>query len=123
MAGAVHDSFARPTDLTARFGGEEFSVILPATPAAALPALAEKLRAAVAALQIPHSGATAAAHVTVSVGGATLVPALGAAWVDLIQAADEALYEAKETGRNRVVTCAAPSVGNPAGVTAGVAAG
>jgi two-component system chemotaxis family response regulator WspR len=103
IAGAMRKSFARPTDLTARFGGEEFVVVLPATPPEALPALGERLLENVAALNIAHTGSPLGV-VSVSIGGATKIPATGEDFVPLMENADSALYEAKGTGKNRVVT-------------------
>jgi len=104
VAGAVHESFVRPMDLAARFGGEEFAVILPSTPVGSLPALGNRLRFNVEGLRIPHGGSTVCQHVTVSVGGATAIPQQDDSYLQLIQVADEALYEAKGTGKNKVVT-------------------
>lgn len=104
VAGAVQNSFVRPTDLAARFGGEEFAVILPATAAAPLAVLGNELRRSVEKLCIPHSGSTVSEYVTVSVGGATAIPQPVDSYLQLIQVADKALYEAKETGKNKVVT-------------------
>jgi len=104
IAVAMQKSFMRPADLTARFGGEEFAVILPATPAASLPLLGEKLRCNVENLRIPHSASTAGEVVTISIGGATRIPQADDAVLSLIETADAALYEAKESGKNRVVT-------------------
>jgi two-component system chemotaxis family response regulator WspR len=104
VAAAIQASFRRPTDLAARFGGEEFVVVLPATPQAGLRALGEHLIASVAELNIPHSAASAADHVTVSVGGATTIPRWEDPLAALIQTADEALYEAKRSGKNRIAT-------------------
>jgi two-component system chemotaxis family response regulator WspR len=104
VASAVKRSFVRPTDLAARFGGEEFVVILPATPRDPLQSLGERLARNVEALNIPHRGSTIANHVTISVGGAATIPTKDASLLDLIKIADDALYDAKESGRNRVVT-------------------
>jgi two-component system chemotaxis family response regulator WspR len=103
VATAMQASFLRPTDLAARFGGEEFVVILPATPAAAVQALGEKVRRNVEALQIPHSGSTSGAFLTISIGCASTIPQRGDSFVPLLATADAALYEAKESGKNRVV--------------------
>jgi diguanylate cyclase (GGDEF)-like protein len=102
VAAALDATVGRPADLVARYGGEEFVVVLPGTdtPGAAL--LAERLRAGVAALEIPHAHSRAAGHVTISLGVATLVPAREGAPEGLLTAADQALYEAKREGRNRV---------------------
>lgn len=103
IATATKKSFQRPLDLAARFGGEEFVVILPTTPQTALQSLGERLRHNVEDLYIAHDAA-AGRHVTVSVGGATLVPRRQDSVLGLIESADKALYTAKRTGKNRVVT-------------------
>ena len=102
VAGALAATVNRPADLVARYGGEEFIVALPGTDAAGALVLAERLRAAVEALAVAHSTSRAAAHVTISVGVATTIPERGAAPEALVAAADQALYEAKHDGRNRV---------------------
>ncbi len=102
IAGTLAATVNRPADLVARYGGEEFVVVLPGTDAAGAGTLAERLRAAVEALAIPHTASRAAAHVTISAGVATAVPERGAAAAALVAAADQALYQAKHDGRNRV---------------------
>ena len=87
-------------DTVARFGGEEFTVILPETGGEGAAVVAEKLRAAVAATPFRDGF-----QVTVSVGVATR-PEDGAAPEELLRAADAALYEAKRSGRDRVVAAA-----------------
>jgi GGDEF domain-containing protein len=106
------DPFGRP--LVARYGGEELVVLLPDTDAAGAEAVAERLRAEIEALGLPHEGfGVAGAVVTVSVGLATARPAapgvLPAAG-SLVGAADRALYEAKRGGRNRVVQAPPPEL-------------
>ena len=91
----------RTGDLAARYGGEEFLAILPGTDAAGALAVAERVRAAVEELAIPHDG-HARGFVTVSIGLATLCPLPGDGVAALVKAADEALYAAKRGGRNRV---------------------
>lgn len=91
--------------VTARYGGEEFVCILPETGHAKALDCAEGARAAIAALRIPHTGSPIAGHVTASFGVATTE--LGSMRsVDLLRAADTALYRAKHLGRNRVVGAA-----------------
>jgi two-component system, chemotaxis family, response regulator WspR len=104
VARAIRESFVRPTDLAARFGGEEFVVILPSTPLAPLERLGGILRCNVEKLHIPHSASSVSDHVTVSVGGAAMIPHREGSFLRLIEMADGALYEAKESGKNRVVT-------------------
>ena len=87
----------RETDLAARFGGEEFLVVLPETDRAGLARVAEKLRAAVEALNVEQVG-----PVTVSLGGAVAEEGGGDAAL-LLERADQALYGAKAAGRNRAV--------------------
>jgi two-component system, chemotaxis family, response regulator WspR len=103
VALAMQQSFVRPTDLTARFGGEEFMVILPSTPPAALQRLGERLKRNVEDLSIRHTGSTVSDYVTVSVGATAVIPQQQASFLHLIKIADAALYEAKRSGRNRVV--------------------
>ena len=108
VAGAIAQCVERPADMAARFGGEEFAAVLPATPAEGAARVGEKIRERVHALALEHRGSTVAPSLTVSVGGATLAPRPGEDPLALIQAADDALYEAKRGGRNRVIVRPAP---------------
>jgi diguanylate cyclase (GGDEF)-like protein len=97
--GTAHN---RAGDLAARYGGEELVLLLPRTDLAGAMAVAEKIRVAIRSLQIAHS-ANAIGVVTISAGVAALVPAgSGKTTLDLLQAADQALYGAKAGGRDRV---------------------
>jgi diguanylate cyclase (GGDEF)-like protein/PAS domain S-box-containing protein len=100
ITGTIQDAILRPGDLVARFGGEEFAVILPNTSAPGAFQLAQDIRAMVCNRQLPHSG-NPAGIVTVSAGSATLAPQLGQPAAALVDCADQALYEAKRSGRNR----------------------
>ncbi|MBI3900011.1 MAG: diguanylate cyclase [Gammaproteobacteria bacterium] len=102
VATTIRNSFARPADLAARFGGEEFIVILPSTPLAGAQYIAEKIRHAVEQLQMPCDGA-ATAFVTVSIGVAAATPQREQESVMLIEVADIALYQAKKAGKNQVI--------------------
>lgn len=100
----------RPGDLAARFGGEEFVLLMPATDAASAAAIAERLREAVQQRALPHVGNPPSHAVTVSVGVATAQPLplpngeSGGGPATLVEAADAALYGAKSAGRNRVIS-------------------
>lgn len=104
VATLMQHRFMRPTDLTARFGGEEFAVILPATHFAPIQAMGESLRLGVVAQAIPHRASSVSEYLTISVGGASMIPQASDPFTRLIERADEALYEAKKLGKNRVVT-------------------
>lgn len=106
VAHALQDKLRRPGDLVARYGGEEFIAVLPGTDEAAAQAAAERLREAVAHLQIPHAQSTTGPTVTISVGVATCRARADTRTQDLIDAADAALYKAKKAGRNRVAALA-----------------
>jgi len=92
----------RPTDLAARIGGEEFVLVLPSMSREHMEGQADKLQAAVHALGIAHASSSNDARVTVSVGGASMVPQRGGSQEKLVEAADQALYRAKRGGKNRV---------------------
>jgi diguanylate cyclase (GGDEF)-like protein len=92
----------RDTDLLARYGGEEFAIILPGATPATTHAIAERIRASIAAIAIPHEGVGPGAHVSISLGGVSLTPDATSQPATLVEAADRCLYAAKEAGRNRV---------------------
>jgi len=94
----------RPADLVARYGGEEFVCVLPDTDAAGAALLADKFRDAVIALAIPHADSTVAEFLTISGGIATAIPTDESSPAQLLEAADQTLYQAKKAGRNRVLT-------------------
>ncbi|WP_290877208.1 diguanylate cyclase, partial [Aquabacterium sp.] len=104
VASALKRRLRRPDDLIARFGGEEFIVVLSGTPLSTAVAAAERVRKSIEGLNRLHSASTTHAIVTVSIGVACLKPnAPHATVTQLIAAADEALYLAKQGGRNRVL--------------------
>ncbi len=91
---------ARPGDTAARYGGEEFIALLAETDEAGALKVAEHIRAAVAAMALPHAG-NPYGHVTVSIGIAVARPWLGVSQTSFLSLADAALYSAKDQGRNR----------------------
>jgi diguanylate cyclase (GGDEF)-like protein len=103
IAGSLQSSCRRPADLAARYGGEEFTLVLPDTGADGARQVAATLAAAVGALAIAHAQSSVGPLVTLSQGIATLVPTAESTPEELIQRADEALYRAKEKGRNQAV--------------------
>ena len=103
IAATVEACLGRPGDLAARFGGEEFAVVLPGTPLGGIRTLAEKIRSQVEALQVPHANSSTGQYVTISIGGASVVPSAESPMTSLIEAADLALYKAKRDGKNLVV--------------------
>jgi len=97
------NSVCRPTDLACRYGGEEFTFILPNTPLDGAMEFAEKVRAALLDSQIEHKGSTVSPYVSLSLGVATYQGQF-ASGDEITQQADKALYKAKDSGRNRVET-------------------
>lgn len=93
----------RAGDMAARYGGEEFVIFLPDTTLSKAKHIAEEIRLAVEDLQILHKSSGVNDHVTVSLGVATLIPTRHNKPNSLINLADQAMYEAKHNGRNRVV--------------------
>jgi len=89
----------RANDLMARTGGEEFTVLLPDTPAATGVIAAERLRRAIEELEVPFDSKSI--RFTVSAGVAQLDPGQGD-WENMMRRADSAMYDAKERGRNAV---------------------
>ncbi|MGF1518838.1 MAG: diguanylate cyclase, partial [Nodosilinea sp.] len=92
----------RPTDLVARYGGEEFVIVLPNTDGKGAETVAEDIRRLVRNQRIPHEDSTVAKVVTMSLGVASTGPSEGDSPAQLIQRADEALYVAKNEGRDQV---------------------
>jgi diguanylate cyclase (GGDEF)-like protein/PAS domain S-box-containing protein len=93
----------RPGDIAARFGGEEFVLVLSMLNSEQAVTIAEKIRAEVEAFKMPHARSKISDFVTISIGVVSAIPNKDMTSFDFIKYADEALYKAKEEGRNRVV--------------------
>jgi diguanylate cyclase (GGDEF)-like protein len=104
VAEVVQQSAGRAGDFAARYGGEEFVLLLPGMDLAAARAHAESLRAAVQARGMPHPASAVAPVITLSLGVAALGHTADGSPADLLKAADAALYQAKQRGRNRVAS-------------------
>jgi diguanylate cyclase (GGDEF)-like protein len=104
VAQAVGHCLRKSGDLVARWGGEEFAVVMSATALDAAQMAADRVRQAVQECGIVHTGSSAASVVTVSVGVSAASPADAGSLAEFIREVDAALYRAKSQGRNRVVT-------------------
>jgi diguanylate cyclase (GGDEF)-like protein len=102
IAMCIARAMCRAGDMGARYGGEEFIAVLADTERAGAFEIAESIRAAVIGLAIPHAGSPIG-YVTISIGVAVARPLIGDRMASVVKAADDALYEAKRCGRNRVV--------------------
>lgn len=111
VAQAISRTIKRPADLLARYGGEEFVVILPNTEAEGALQVAEAMRHEVLNLKISHAQSAVNKYVTLSLGVFSVVPQPTSDPSILIAAADKALYEAKEQGRNRSIVKTFESLG------------
>lgn len=100
VARAVQNATQRTTDLVARYGGEELAVILPDTDSEGTAAVARRVVDGVLALGREHRASEVAPYITVSVGAASQIPEGSDADKALLGSADNALYRAKEAGRN-----------------------
>jgi len=104
IAICISDSLRRAGDCAARYGGEEFAVLLPGSSAADALKVAETIRHKV------RQWSEGPAANTVSIGVASLTPNASMHWSMLVEAADKALYAAKDGGRNRSVVASAPKL-------------
>jgi two-component system, cell cycle response regulator len=105
VAQVLRQSVSRSTDFVARYGGEEFAIILPNTDAPGAIHLAHQIQKNLANLNLEHTAHLSSSRVTLSIGIASMLPAVGSSSHDIILAADAALFQAKEQGRN-CICCA-----------------
>jgi diguanylate cyclase (GGDEF)-like protein len=103
VAGVLGEAVRRPMDIVARFGGEEFAVLLPATDGADAFQIATSINKAVRALDFPNKNSGVCSFVTASLGTYTLEPNGHRTLGEILESVDAALYRAKEEGRDRVV--------------------
>lgn len=108
VAGVLRSTVHRSTDLVSRYGGEEFAVVLPNTPSTGALQIANTIQSAVHERAIEHQASPVSKYVTLSIGIACVVPSLHTSPAQLINAADQALYQAKIAGRDRVVQVEEP---------------
>jgi diguanylate cyclase (GGDEF)-like protein len=113
VAESIRRRVRRPSDLTARYGGEEFTVILPDTDLEGARHIAEAICQELTLMGIAHNRSSVAPIVTISCGIACMFPSTDNRPQMLIERADQALYRAKQEGRNRVVSFEEPAA-NPA---------
>jgi diguanylate cyclase (GGDEF)-like protein len=102
IAHTIASRSRKGSDLAARYGGEEFAIILADTNLDAAYIVAEKIRSAILQLEIPHEKSSASKYLTISIGVVSMLPVRGQNWSSLVEQADQALYAAKEAGRNTV---------------------
>ncbi len=100
VAQVLKESGCRREDLVARYGGEEFAVILPNTLPEGASAVAERIGKALNSFNIPHRNSKVCDRITVSIGIATVIPTKNDSFERLIASSDQALYQAKQKGRN-----------------------
>jgi len=104
VAGILSTILHRPADHVARYGGEEFVVLLPGVDVKGAQTMAEKMLAQVEAMKIRHPDSPISDYVTISLGVATTMPESTNNPDELLNQADQALYYAKQDGRNRIKT-------------------
>lgn len=101
VAQQLASTVKRPSDLVARYGGEEFAVVMPGTDLEGAKSIADSLCKGIAGMGLPHAHSSTAEYVTISLGVACSTPGIDDSPEALIEKADEALYQAKKSGRNQ----------------------
>jgi diguanylate cyclase (GGDEF)-like protein len=101
VARALEQQAERPDDLLARYGGDEFALLLPDADADGATQLAERMHHAIHLLAAQNGASPFGGLVTITIGIGVCAPAMGMDPISLIEMADQALYQAKQQGRNR----------------------
>jgi len=103
VAKTLNNAINRPVDILVRYGGEEFVIVLPNTPEEGAVHIANKVHQGIKEAAIPHTASPISDILTVSIGIVSIVPDKEMSQTDLVNCADCALYQAKESGRNKTV--------------------
>src|SRR3974390_303603 len=103
VAASLSQCARRPLDFVARYGGEEFGIVLYEASREYVAEVLTRIQRSIAEFNIPHEASRVASRLTISIGAAFILPSPNRTPEGLIQLADEALYFAKEEGRNRVI--------------------
>lgn len=110
VAQAISAALKRPMDLVARFGGEEFAMVLPNTDIIGAERVAKEVELAISGLAIKHRSSHVSEYITLSFGVAAICPTPELSVKVLIEAADKALYSAKSSGRHQICCVSPPSL-------------
>lgn len=102
VAATLQRLATRPGDIVARYGGEEFAIVLSGTDTRQAKVVAQEALQAIWDLNVPHANSEIESRVTLSIGVASMWPSTDNRPEDLVAKADEALYQAKDAGRNRI---------------------
>jgi len=102
VAQVLSEAATRSRDFFARFGGEEFVMVLPETDAEAAQKIAHRCQQFIFKQQIPHAESAVSQILTISIGSGTLIPSHKDELRDFVDRIDRALYQAKQAGRNRI---------------------
>ena len=105
LADLMQRAATRAGEVVARYGGEEFLLILPGATEASAVRTANRLKELISEERIPHNSSTVAEYITVSQGVITVSPGANTEPAELVQAADDCLYKAKDSGRNAIAIC------------------
>ncbi|MBK1641908.1 diguanylate cyclase [Chromatium okenii] len=112
VATVLQEGLRQRGDSVARYGGEEFALLLPDADVDLAYSIAERLRTLIETANIPHPASRTKPHITISIGVSALIPAPHQTMKTLIEQADQALYQAKDAGRNRCLSYNPPQTDN-----------